>query len=138
MFIFVFLFLCWWKFSADPFKYDIITYLKENYRLKFSLHVALNHARKKVKPQFNILYILFKEQDGYDPCLYINLCPTYIWLKEFLDGIQIFVIVVGKHPTNNPRLIKNDQEEKEKLKVQLKVVCDHGKYWKLQINWKCF
>ena len=107
-------------------------------RKKVRLGLEQVHVIEKSKPRCKLSYAVFKEQDGYDPCLYINLCPTYIWLKEFLDGIQNFVIVVGKHPTNNPRLIKNDQEEKEKLKVQLKVVCDHGKYWKLQINWKCF
>ena len=43
-----------------------------------------------------------------------------------------------KPPMNNPRLGQKQQEEEDKLKIELKVSCDHWKYWKSQIhreNW---
>ena len=45
-----------------------------------------------------------------------------------------------KHLHNNkpakkkPRSMNKYQEEEKKLKVRLKFVCDHWKYWKLQIR----
>ena len=35
---------------------------------------------------------------------------------------------------NNPRLSNKKQEEEDKIKVELEVTWDHGKYWKLQIH----
>ena len=40
-----------------------------------------------------------------------------------------------KLPKKNTRLSEKEQEEEEKLKRELKVVCDHWKYWKFQIHW---
>ena len=37
---------------------------------------------------------------------------------------------------NNPMLNNKQQEEEDKHKGDLKVVCDHWKYWKFQIHQK--
>ena len=57
----------------------------------------MNHLRKKVKPQYKLLYKVFKEQYVYDLLLDISLFLTLIHLKEFLGGIQHCVTVVGKY-----------------------------------------
>ena len=41
-----------------------------------------------------------------------------------------------KPPMKNKRLGKKQKEQKDKLKGELKVACDHWKDWKFQIHWE--
>ena len=41
-----------------------------------------------------------------------------------------------KLTTNKTKLSKKQQEEEDKIKGELKAVCDHWKYWIFNIHWK--
>ena len=84
------------KISADCFKDKITPSLKSNYRLNFVQDVGMNNLIDKGKTRYKFLYKIFKEQDGYDPLLDISTFSTLIQLKEFIDGVQHCVTVVGK------------------------------------------
>ena len=84
------------KIAADCFKDETTPSLQSKDRLKFNQDVALNHIREKLKLQSKLSFRLLKEEDVYDPLLYISTYPTLIHLKFYHDGIQHYVTVVGK------------------------------------------
>ena len=70
--------------------------LNKKDKIELAHDAALNHVTEKEKPRCKLSYKLFKEQDGYDPLLDISTFSTLIQLKEFIDGVQHCVTVVGK------------------------------------------
>ena len=84
------------KIAFDCFKDKIKPSLKSNYRLKFSQDVALDRIVENRKPRWKLLYKVLKEEYEYDPFLDISIYPILMQLKDYFDGIQHCVIVVGK------------------------------------------
>ena len=70
--------------------------LKDKGRLKFSQDAALDFVIEKLNPRRKLSYKLFEEQYGYDPLFDISIFPALIQLTEFLCGLQLCVISVGK------------------------------------------
>ena len=56
----------------------------------------MNDVIEKVKTWCKLSYIVFEEQRGYYPLMYIYTFTALIKFEDFLDGIQHCVIVVGK------------------------------------------
>ena len=91
---------------ADNIEYEAIPSFNTNDRLKFSLDVALNSVREKVKPQCKVTYKLLKDGYGYDPLLEIYTYPISTQMKYFLVMIHYCVTVVGRWVSFLPALIK--------------------------------
>ena len=84
------------NFTEDHFKGGIILLLKEKYRIKFTLSMALNNVRDNRKQQCKLTYKISKQTSGCDLLLDTYKFTTLIELTESIGGIHYCVTVVGK------------------------------------------